>query len=306
MAHRVLTLNESGLGLSRADDLSPRFDPERPILLLHVPKTGGTALRNSLVGALAPATVIGGFDRCLFGGFGAFDTIAASERRHVYLTTGDVPRDGALVAGHLALGTLLAAYPAGQLVVTLREPIARLLSHWTYWRGRSDDDLSPYGEWGDTVRTARAPLREFLDDPRAACQTDNVAIRMLLWPHPAIPVDGFIDPAADAALIDEALRRLNLFAVAEIVEGPPHALLQAWLGCRVSDEMANRTAATPAGFTTRLDDELTPTALDRLHRGTRLDLGLWRRLAAGVVDDVEALRSRALLRAVARQAALLA
>ncbi len=309
MTNNLLKLVGERVGLGRPRHIAVPFrpfDPARPVLMLHVPKTGGTALRASLIAALEPAAIVGGFDRCLFGGFAAFDTIAEPERRNVYRTIDEVPRNGDLVASHLALSTLLAAYPTGQLVITLREPTARLLSHWAYWRGRSDADLAAYGAWADTVRTARAPLREFLDDPRAACQTDNVAVRMLLWPHPSIPDDGFIDPAADAALIEEAHRRLSLFAVADITEGPPRARLQHWLGRTLTDNTVNRTNAAPAGFTANLADELTPVAMDRMERATRLDTGLWRRVAETVVGDVEALRCRALLRAVAHHAALLA
>jgi hypothetical protein len=89
-----------------------------------------------------------------------------------------------------------------------------------YWRSMSDEEVSLFGAWSRVIRLTRQPLIEFLNHPEAACQTDNVYVRMLLWPHPLIPDDGFIDSASDGRLASEAARRLKTFDFADVIENP--------------------------------------------------------------------------------------
>jgi hypothetical protein len=50
-----------------------------------------------------------------------------------------IPRDERLVRAHMALSTLRAAYPGARFMTVLREPTCRLLSHWVFWRGFTDE-----------------------------------------------------------------------------------------------------------------------------------------------------------------------
>ena len=223
--------------------------------------------------------VLQGIDRVLFGGFDGFGTLGAEQRAELYDAPAQMPRARTLVCGHFALSTLRAAYPGAQLVTVLREPVSRLLSHWMFWRKQTDEALAGWGGWGDYVRQARRPLGAFIAEPQVAVQTDNMALRMLLWPHPAVPVDGFIDPANDAELLREARRRLDGFALAEIVEGPVVARIGTWLGRDFTYRRLNETADMPERQRTPLAGQLDAATLALLDERSRLDLALWRGVA---------------------------
>jgi hypothetical protein len=63
----------------------------------------------------------------------------------------------------------------------LCEPSSRLLSHWLFWRQHTDED-GALGRLG-RVRQSRMPL--VVSWPSHSWfTTDNIALRMLLWPHP--------------------------------------------------------------------------------------------------------------------------
>jgi hypothetical protein len=189
----------------------------------------------------------------------------------------------------------------------LREPTLRLLSLWMFWRGHSDARLAAWGSWGDDVRLARRPLADFLRAPSLACQTDNQAVRMLLSPHRLIPANGFIDPRHDAILLARATRRLRRFAYADVLESDRFLEdWQDWLGAPMSLPKLNETAEVPAPLRSRLDAEMTGDALDCLHRCARLDVQLWRHVAGWRLAQTERLREQAVLRGVARYAAMMA
>src|SRR6202012_4677450 len=112
-----------------------------------------------------------------------------------------------------------------------REPVSRLLSHWIYWRRMSQGNLGIFGSWADLMRVSQSPLHEFLSAPALACQMDNVAVRLLLWPHPLIPNDDFIAAENDDALVRQALEALDRFALVGLYEDKGStALFEAFLG----------------------------------------------------------------------------
>ena len=285
-----------------------RHDPARPLAFMHVPKTAGIAMIGGLAGALRPRRVVSGFDHSLFGAFDGFDTIDPDLRRHIYASPAEVPRDGDFIAGHMAPSTLVASYPDAQLVTCLREPRARLLSHWVYWRAQPADHVSAWGSWARISLTGHDPLAGFLGRRDIACQTDNLALRLLLWPHKLLPPDDFIAERDDDALLEAALMRLRGFAYADVVENPRLvANASAWCGRPVTFPVANATPAVPAEFRVPLRRELTALAYDRLCARSRLDLWLWtavaERQAPGV--DVARLCEYAVAQAVARCSDLL-
>lgn len=159
---------------------------------MHIPKTAGVALTDWLEKALTPERPVRGFDRVLYGGFHAFDTFAPGERNRVYVSPSDVPSDGDFVSAHMAFSTLLLRYDSANHLTVLREPVSRILSHWIFWRGTHEEYLTQIGGWAEYVKQARRPIQEFLCREELACQIDNLTVRMLLWPHPLIPDDGFI------------------------------------------------------------------------------------------------------------------
>jgi hypothetical protein len=152
-------------------------------------------------------------------------------------------------------------------------------------------------------------LEGFLAAPEVACQIDNVATRLLLWPHRLIPDDGPIDPAHDATLIAAAQAALLTLEFVDVIENPGfYANLAAWLGAAPLRGRLNETEAMKPGMRTRLGRELTPRAAALLAARTRLDLALWHAVLRTAAPDVDpgALRLAAMQQGTARAAVLLA
>jgi len=282
-------------------------DPSRPLFFMHIPKTAGTAITAALAATSSPRAVVAAFDHCLFGGFRAFETMSRPLQETIFAAAEQVPPDRDFIAGHFALSTLQAVSRNAQIMTVLREPCSRLLSHWQFWRQHTDDMLAGLGDWAPYVRLSRKPLVGFLGEERIACQTDNLATRMLLWPHPLIPVDGFIDPANDPAILQAASARLDELDFVDFVENPDFiANLQAWLGRELTVSRAMETSFMPLEFRAPLHDAFSAEAYALLVERSRLDLRLWTLIASHHLSapSAGALRERSLLANVARYAAL--
>lgn len=281
------------------------LDPSRPTVFTHIPKTSGTALSKVLTKALAPRHVITGFDTSVFGDFDGLETIDETVRRLIFKHD-TLPRDADLLIVHMAYSTTAAAYPDAQHLTIFREPSIRLLSHYLFWRGRPAAEIVQWGGWGERMRLSHRPLADFLLDERIACQTDNLALRMLLWPHDAIPRNGFISSVDDASLLAAAKDRISTYAYVDAVETPSFQFnLAKWLGQPIDYTMENVTITMPADLRTDLAALLTPEALSLLRMRTRLDVELWRG-AVGAGVDTEALRFNALQAVIARYGGLVA
>jgi hypothetical protein len=281
----------------------------RPLIFLHIPKTAGIAISHTLIMAERPQRVFFGFDRAFFGPFSDFESVAPENRAFIHSSPATIPRDETLVRAHMALSTLRAAYPTGRFMTVLREPLCRLLSHFLFWRGFTPEQDAAWGGWAAYSGVARGMLEAFLADPQIACQTDNVATRLLLWPHESIPEAGMIDRRDDATLLEQALQKLRMLDFSDAMENPYFdANLARWLGAAPERVRMNETPVLPPALRTSLARELTPRAQALLAERSRLDLALWEavlRMRAPDVDAV-ALRLAAVARGTARAALLLA
>jgi hypothetical protein len=278
-----------------------------PLVFLHIPKTSGIAVAHALVEAARPPRVFFGFDRAFFGGFEDWGSIAAQNRCFIHLTPATIPRDEAVIRAHMSLTTLRAAYPHGRFMTVLREPACRILSHFVFWRGFSGQQAKPWGGWAAVMAEAGGKLAAFLASPRAACQIDNVATRLLLWPHCDVPDAGMIDPAHDAALIAAAIARLDSLDFAAALESPDFAArLGGFLGTAPALAPHNVSPALPAALRTGLAAALTADAQSLLRARTRLDRALWRHVVQRDGHDPDTLQDAAIARGLARFDALLA
>ncbi|GAB0120284.1 hypothetical protein Acid7E03_43560 [Acidisoma sp. 7E03] len=276
---------------------------------MHVPKTAGITLTEALQAAVPEARTVRGLDRALFGVFSAFDTMSPAERDAIYASPERFPPDAQLIMGHISRSTLRAAYPAAQLITVLRDPLTRLLSHWLYWRQHTDAMLEPVGGWAEMVRKSRLPLASFLADPVLAPQTDNMTLRLLLWPDPRLAPDRFIDPADDEALFTDAVACLRDFAFLDVIENPAfRSRLDAWFGRPLSHGRLNETQHVPADFRSPLHREFTAETFGLLAARTRLDDRLWQAIARAVMPgrDLDDLRTKSRLLHMARYGALMA
>ena len=280
----------------------------RPLAFMHIPKTSGTALMSALAASLNPSAVVTGFDHCLFGSFSSFNTFSVSEQQRIYKTSNDLPAGKELVMGHFAFSTLREAYPHAHIFTVLRDPVSRVLSHWLFWRQHTDLLLEPLGDWAAFVRYGREPLARFLNQPRIACQIDNLALRMLLWPNPFIKPDQFIDPVHDEHLVREAIARLDALDFVDIIENDRFLQnLERRFDRAFVYMRSNETSAIPREFRSPLHREFTSEAQELLAARTRLDLRLWTAIAnRQMVEGVAALRERTILANIARYGVLMA
>ncbi|TXN42680.1 hypothetical protein [Methylobacterium sp. WL7] len=153
---------------------------------------------------------------------------------------------------------------------------------------------------------SRGHLLEFLISRQVAAQIDNLFVRMLLSPHPLIPRNGFIDYANDDIVLREAAEKLSEIEWAGISEDiNMYDRLSSWLGIQIHEQRSNETLTVPFSQKGVLSDHLTSATLDALEARSRLDLKLWRLLAAKTNIDPEALRWRATTTAAARFSQLL-
>lgn len=278
------------------------------LVLTHIPKSAGTALRHSLITATRAEKVVAGFDRSLFGGFRGFDAFAPEVRAIVVLTPEELPAAPDLVSGHYALSKTRARYPGAPHITLLREGRARLLSHWTYWRCAAPGHAPGWGGWERYVAKATGTLVDFLTDPLLAGPVDNVGLRMLLWPHPLIRDEAFIAESDDAELLALAIKVLDGFDFVDYIENPLfESRLAQWIGGDFRLERANETTPVPAELCAPLERMLTPEAMTALAQRSRLDDALWRYVVGKHLAPaaVEALREAAFAAAIARHARLM-
>jgi hypothetical protein len=243
---------------------------------MHIPKSAGTSLSDALRTAIEPRTFFSAFDRCNFGAFDCFKSIAEEIRRAIVFEAAEIPPGLDLILGHMSFSTTSRACPHAQFMTILREPVSRLMSFWLFWRSKRDENLVPWGGWGDYVRKSRRPLREFLRDRSIASVVDNQALRMLLWPHPLVPVDDYIDERHDEELVQAALSRLQQFSFVDVIENPDMvAKLQKWLGRPLVLRKLNETDDIPRALKNPIHREFDPETLTLVVHRSRLDLKLW-------------------------------
>lgn len=307
LVSRVEHVNKQNAELgSRIEQLIKQSALDRPLAFMQVPKASGSALTVGLCEVLPATARVHGWDHAFFGTFREFETMAPGVRQDIYQFL--PPANGAdFVYGQFAYSTLVQGRPAARLMTVLREPRTRLLSLWLYWRSFSDEDHAAAGAWGRIQRLTRRPLAEFLDQPEAACQSDNVYVRRLLWPHALIPDNGFIDSASDERLVNEAIARLKRIDFADIVENPQlENNVRAFVVRPFVYRRVNETDVRP-DLGVHLEEELSGETLLMVEHRSRLDREIWRAVAAERIAgmDLTALSDDTFRRAITRYVALM-
>jgi Sulfotransferase family len=265
------------------------YEPSRPVAFMHIQKTGGNSLSEALSGALKPRAAFGAFDRFLFGDFADFESMSEESRSKILFTSRDLPPNLDFLVGHMSFSAMSQAYPRAQFITVLREPMSRLISLWLFSRSTTDRYLEPWGKWADVVRQSHQPLKEFLRARSLACATDNVCVRMLLWPHPLLRSSDFIDPRDDETLLEEARCRLKHFCFVDLLENPELVTnLQNWLGRPLVLHRLNETNNIPDSLKSPMAAELDSETQGLIESHSRLDLRLWLEVAGQRMPEGDA------------------
>ncbi len=243
---------------------------------LHLPKAAGTSIRAAFSAYYDPSvTVPWSFDRHLFGDDPRLDEV----REPVFLGDAEDLRSYRYMEGHWTLPSIVAAFDPSDIVCVLREPRARFLSHYTFWRGWPDsmhDLWEPYR----AARFAQLRLSEYCSEPAVAHQADNLVTRLLLGPHPLVPNDAHIRSGDIDTLAAEACDRLDGLGHADVLErgDAVYRDLEIWFGSPLIRERLNETDLA-YGEPVDLDDLAATGTLALVHDRNAADLQIWHHVA---------------------------
>jgi hypothetical protein len=207
-----MTTSEGGTGRNdRARDPSPTC-------YLHVPKSGGSSILAALEAALPPGSLAPRrFDSTTFCDFEDVELLQPTLRTAMAANPHEVlslARYRA-VSGHFSLPTLLQVTGASSICTVLREPRARILSLYMYWRTPGIGDAwEPYR----AHEHARRPLPEFLTEPLLAPVLDNQVCRMLLHGDPRLPPTSFAAQSDIEAIAADAIALIDTLGFVGILE----------------------------------------------------------------------------------------
>jgi hypothetical protein len=203
-------------------------------------------------------------------------------------------RDYDAASGHYALSTMLAGFDPADIVMLLREPRSRLLSHYEYWRGLPAKLRDPDSTWSVTAYARELDFDEWLQDPRSAYQSDNVVLRTLLDGHAAIPDDDFIDVEDLARLTSTAVRRAASLGWVDVVERG--SAMWDGLADRIGQPLERprmNTTERRADLPTNVSAIFSDGAVEALHRRTVGDRAIWAAAAQRRgLSDVDLLAER--------------
>jgi hypothetical protein len=242
------------------EDIALRQDRQHsgPRCFMHIPKSGGESIHTALEAALLPGSLAPQrFDKSVFCEFTNFDCLRPETRAEIVCMRDEVKALAGykVVSGHFSLDTLTEFADMSSVATILREPRARLLSLYLYWR---IPDI--YERWNPyrADRHAMRPLREFLSEPYLAAVTDNQICRMLVPGDPRIPVSGFIkreDVCVVAKAASERLAELGFVGFLEVGNDAWDGLSRLF-NVRLERVKVNVTGEGPAPIRTKPGETL--------------------------------------------------
>ena len=189
-----------------------------PRCFLHVPKCAGSSVTQAVTHSLPPGAASPKIQEGLFWMVDWDpDAIDPQWRKHMVVDDDDARELSGydVVMGHFSL-PLLQRITAPSLVTTvLREPRARLLSHYAYWRLASEQPM--WRGWS-LADFAWRPLHEVLSSSLVAGEIDNLICRMLVGDDERIPLHGFIAPGDVSGVASRAIEALDSLGFVGLVE----------------------------------------------------------------------------------------
>jgi hypothetical protein len=198
-----------------------RFRERRaPLCFMHVPKSAGTSVMESLQASLPDGTVAPArFDTFIFCRFSAFDQLDEQSRSLVAVEAAEIAALARyrVVGGHFPLPVLRRLAPASKIATVLREPRARVLSAYMFLRlTRMMEIWEPYAR--EVLEGPAQSLEAFLSDPRIARLNDNQICRLVLHGDSRMRDEDFVAPGDAEGLAEAALERLDQLGYVGILE----------------------------------------------------------------------------------------
>lgn len=238
-------------------------DPQMRLVFLHVPKTGGTSLHAALARHFRPETVAHVVGPADWG-----DALApASGIRYI--------------SGHTRFSAAALVPGPRRIVTVLREPAARIVSLYVFWK-RHQDPRTP-----DLREAMEKDLLGFLrsDEPLVRSAIDNAMARQLFGPARAAADGTWFTPASavgaavrlpEQEVLDGALANLGACDVVGLMDELPafYRRVCAAMGMVPGPDPGrlNTRESPPPGLAPAPPPEpLTPEILAELERLTRLD-----------------------------------
>jgi hypothetical protein len=245
-----------------------------PLCFMHIPKSAGMSFHAALEASLAPGSLSPRrMDSSVFCDFHEFELLRPATRDLVAADDKEIRsmRRFPVVSGHFSLTALLQIATHSGIGTILREPRARVISLYLYWRiPKIWDSLLPYS----VEEHALKPLDRFLAEPRLAPAVDNQVCRMLLHGDPRIPCGDFIAKADIDTVAADAIAHLDMLGYTGVLELGDSAWrgLGRLFGVRlepgktnVTGEVGNPVMALPG------EKILTSRALELIERRSAAD-----------------------------------
>jgi len=307
-AARRLIARADRMLASRAHRPQPALSADRRFALLHIPKSAGSALTAAVHAALADRVWdTHTFDESMLGPFRGVPTPEPLRSR--ILCDPSVLAEVEAAAGHFSLATLTAGFDEADIALLVREPRARLLSHYEYWRGLPVEVHEAHLPWTDSQSAVDASFEQWLSDPSVIHQTDNVLVRFLLAGDAGIPATGEIPHDRMNRLAGAAIKRVRRIGWVGLVElgDQTWQSLSDRVGAPIRPQAINVTEVR-ADRPVDLDGVLSERSTTLLAARTAGDALVWREIATLVgVENPDVLADVAWnrrLRVTARNAAM--
>jgi hypothetical protein len=228
-------------------------------VFLHIPKTGGTSLVSCL-----RQNALGRWRVRLNGPSDLHLLDAITPRRW---------RDVGLIEGHVSWDVLEQIPPPRHVVTMLRDPIERVLSFYSYVRGKEDHHLREFHAG------IVPPLREFLT-LESSSEADNWMVRQIAGGDgPGAPVGGVTE-----AMFARAIEHLDSCVAIGVMERFDRSLAAIGAALGWKRWSSPRLNVTPDRVRR---DTLDDATMDLLRERTELD----RRLYAHAMERLDRSRS---------------
>ncbi len=258
------------------------------ISFLHIEKCGGTAAVRFLSRHFHPQQI--------------FDDERRDLPPHLMFRapglSGVDPARTPFIWGHYDLPTLRRFAPAHRVFTVLREPKARVLSLYHFWRS-VDPDQFDADESFSVALAHRLTLEEFLacDDPMLVDLIDNLFLRRLTGLYATGADDDPVKAAPEAALARAmaALAGLDFVGITERMdEGMAAFAARLGIAPPAAAVRANVTAENhddPSGWFRRVErPALSAAATAALERRTWLDALIYEKARTSISEETDAKR----------------